>query len=115
MKKARSRVKSRMDQRTRTQLPLLPSLLRAVQQHHRDAEERVNTARDRPAGTGSPWRVRSFSVAVRPGRRTARQRSQTLEAARQQQLTRFATTHDPKILELPAAWINELRNQDPAA
>jgi len=39
---------------------------------------------------------------------TARQRSQTLEAARQQHPTRFATTHDPKILELPAsAWIND--------
>ena len=47
---------------------------------------------------------------------TARQRSQTLEAARQQHPTRFATTHDPKILELPAsAWINEPRNEDPAA
>ena len=47
---------------------------------------------------------------------TARQRSQTLEAARQQHPTRFATTHDPKILELPAsAWINEPRNDDPAA
>ena len=50
MKKARSRVKSRMDQRTRTQLPLLPSLLRAVQQHLRDAEELINTARDLAAG-----------------------------------------------------------------
>jgi putative transposase len=47
---------------------------------------------------------------------TARQRSQTLEAARQQHPTRFATTHDPKILDLPAsAWINEPRNDDPAA
>ena len=47
---------------------------------------------------------------------TAQQRSQTLEAARQQHPTRFATTHDPKILELPAsAWINEPRNEDPAA
>jgi len=47
---------------------------------------------------------------------TARQRSQTLEAARQQHPTRFATTHDPKILELPeSAWINEPRNEDPAA
>ena len=49
-KKTRSRVKSRMDQRTRTQLPLLPSLLRAVQQHHRDAEELITTARDLRAG-----------------------------------------------------------------
>ena len=47
---------------------------------------------------------------------TARQRSQTLEAARQQHPTRFATTHDPKILELPeSAWINEPRKEDPAA
>ena len=46
----------------------------------------------------------------------ARQRSQTLEAARQQHPTRSATTHDPKILELPeSAWINEPRNEDPAA
>ena len=47
---------------------------------------------------------------------TARQRSQTLEAARAQHPTRFATTHDPKILELPAeAWINEPQDQEPAA
>jgi hypothetical protein len=62
-KKTRSRVKSRMDQRTRTQLPLLPSLLRAVQQHHRDAEELITTARDLRAGDRSPRRVRTFSVA----------------------------------------------------
>ena len=48
---------------------------------------------------------------------TARKRSQTLEAARRQHPTRFATTHDPKILELPtAAWINQPpQNQEPAA
>jgi hypothetical protein len=34
-KKAQARVKARMDQRTRTQLPLLPALLRAVEQHRR--------------------------------------------------------------------------------
>ena len=39
-----------MDQRTRTQLPLLPSLLRAVQQQRKDAEELITTARDLPAG-----------------------------------------------------------------
>lgn len=44
-KKFKSRVKSRMDQRTRTQLPLLPALLRAVEQQRRDAEQRVNTAK----------------------------------------------------------------------
>ena len=49
-KKSRSRVKSRMDQRTRTQLPLLPALLRAVEQQRKDAEERISTARDTPAG-----------------------------------------------------------------
>ncbi|MEP6562888.1 MAG: IS3 family transposase, partial [Nakamurella sp.] len=49
-------------------------------------------------------------------RETARHRSQTLEAARRRHPTRFATTHDPKILDLPtAAWINEPQNQDPAA
>ena len=47
---------------------------------------------------------------------TARQRSQTLEAARQRHPTRFATTRDPKILELPAAaWINQPKDQEPAA
>jgi transposase InsO family protein len=47
---------------------------------------------------------------------TARQRSQTLEAARRRHPTRFATTHDPKILDIPtAAWINQPQNQDPAA
>jgi hypothetical protein len=49
-KKFKSRVKSRMDQRTRTQLPLLPALLRAVGQQRKDAEERISTARDTPAG-----------------------------------------------------------------
>ena len=49
-KKSRSGVKSRMDQRTRAQLPLLPALLRAVQQQRNDAEERINTARDTQAG-----------------------------------------------------------------
>jgi len=47
---------------------------------------------------------------------TARQRSRTLEAARLRHPTRFATTHDPKILDLPtAAWINQPKEQDPAA
>jgi len=47
---------------------------------------------------------------------TGRQRSQTLEAARRRHPTRFATTHDPKILELPtAAWINQPKDQEPAA
>jgi integrase len=49
-KKSRSRVKSRMDQRTRAQLPLLPALLRAVGQQRKDAEERLTTARDTAAG-----------------------------------------------------------------
>jgi hypothetical protein len=49
-KKSRSRVKSRMDQRTRAQLPLLPALLRAVAQQRKDAEERISTARDTPSG-----------------------------------------------------------------
>jgi len=47
----------------------------------------------------------------------ARQRSRTLEAARRRHPTRFATTHDPKILDLPAAaWINQPTDQEePAA
>jgi hypothetical protein len=51
LKKANSRVKARMDQRTRTQLPLLPALLRAVEQHRKEAEERINAAAAAPAGT----------------------------------------------------------------
>ena len=44
---------------------------------------------------------------------TAQQRSQTLAAARLRHPTRFATTHDPKILELPAAaWINQPKDQE---
>jgi len=43
-KRVQSRVKARMDQRTRTQLPLLPALLRAVEQHRTDAAECLNTA-----------------------------------------------------------------------
>lgn len=49
-KKSRSRVKSRMDQRTRTQLPLLPALLRAVDRQRKDAEARITAARATPAG-----------------------------------------------------------------
>ncbi|MEU1436470.1 tyrosine-type recombinase/integrase [Streptomyces sp. NPDC005786] len=49
-KKSRSRVKSRMDQRTRTQLPLLPALLRAVERQRKDAEARITAARAKPAG-----------------------------------------------------------------
>jgi hypothetical protein len=45
-KKAQARVKARMDQRTRTQLPLLPVLLRAVEQQRKDAEQRLNAATD---------------------------------------------------------------------
>lgn len=45
-KKTQARVKARMDQRTRTQLPLLPALLRAVEQQRKDAAERVQAARD---------------------------------------------------------------------
>jgi hypothetical protein len=48
-KKFKSRVKSRMDQRTRTQLPLLPALLRAVEQQRKDAEERLNAAKNTAA------------------------------------------------------------------
>lgn len=49
-KKAQARVKARMDQRTRTQLPLLPVLLRAVEQQRKDAEQRLNAATDTPSG-----------------------------------------------------------------
>jgi hypothetical protein len=49
-KKAQARVKARMDQRTRTQLPLLPALLRYVEQQRKDAEERIATATATPAG-----------------------------------------------------------------
>jgi integrase len=49
-KKFKSRVKSRMDQRTRTQLPLLPALLRAVGQQRKDSQERITAARGAPAG-----------------------------------------------------------------
>lgn len=49
-KKAQARVKARMDQRTRTQLPLLPALLRAVEQQRKDAEDRLNAAQKTTAG-----------------------------------------------------------------
>jgi len=44
-KKTKARVKSRMDQRTRTQLPLLPALLRAVDAQLKEATQRLDTAR----------------------------------------------------------------------
>ena len=49
-KKSRSGVKSRMDQRTRAQLPLLPALVRAVEQQRKAAEHLLTTAQDAPAG-----------------------------------------------------------------
>lgn len=49
-KKTQARVKARMDQRTRAQLPLLPVLLRAVEQQRKDAEERINAAEETPVG-----------------------------------------------------------------
>jgi integrase len=49
-KKFQARVKARMDQRTRTQLPLLPALARAVDRQRKDAEERINIAKAIPAG-----------------------------------------------------------------
>src|SRR4029453_5007538 len=49
-KKAQARVKARMDQRTRTQLPLLPVWLRAVEQRRKDAEARINAAKDTSTG-----------------------------------------------------------------
>ncbi|MGW0855091.1 hypothetical protein [Streptomyces sp. NPDC002690] len=49
-KKSRSRVKSRMDQRTKTQLLLLPALLRVVDRQRKDAEARITAARATPAG-----------------------------------------------------------------
>ena len=49
-KKSQAQVKARMDQRTRTQLPLLPALLRAVEQQRKDAEERIDAATAVPAG-----------------------------------------------------------------
>jgi integrase len=61
-KKSRSGVKSRMDQRTRAQLPLLPALLRAVEQQRKAGEELITAARDVPAGG-------LFTVAGRQFRR----------------------------------------------
>ncbi len=47
---------------------------------------------------------------------TAQQRSLALTEARRRHPTRFATTNDPKILDLPAAaWINEPTEQDNTA
>jgi integrase len=40
-----------MDQRTRAQLPLLPALMRAVEQQRKAAEHLLATARDAPAGS----------------------------------------------------------------
>ncbi len=69
-KKFKSRVKSRIDQRTRTQLPLLPALLRAVGQQRNDAECRITAARGTPAGdvftaAGQEFRRRSPGQAGR--------------------------------------------------
>ena len=48
--KTKARVKSRMDQRTRTQLPLLPALLRAVDTQLKEAAERLDAARGAAGG-----------------------------------------------------------------
>jgi integrase len=49
--KTRLRRKAAMDQRTRTQLPVLPALVRAVEDHRKAAEERLRIARGVPADT----------------------------------------------------------------
>jgi integrase len=49
--KARLRRKADMDQRTRILLPALPSLVAAVERQHREAQQRLATVRDIPAGT----------------------------------------------------------------
>ncbi|WP_207757404.1 tyrosine-type recombinase/integrase [Nonomuraea cypriaca] len=49
--KARSRRKADMDQRTRTQLPVLPTLVATVEQERRDAVRRLAAGRGIPAGT----------------------------------------------------------------
>lgn len=48
--KTRLRRKAAMDQRTRTQLPALPALVRAVERHRKDAEELLRLAQGVPAG-----------------------------------------------------------------
>jgi integrase len=50
-KKSRSGVKARMDQRTRAQLPLLPALVRAVEQQRKAAQELITAARELPGDT----------------------------------------------------------------
>jgi hypothetical protein len=65
-KKARSRVKSRMDQRTRAQLPLLPALVRAVERQRKGAEERIGSARGTSAGGRFTAAGQEF-VRCRPG------------------------------------------------
>ena len=59
-------VKARMDQRTRTQFPLLPALLRAVEQHRTDAAGRINTATATAAGGRFPAGDQDFQ-RCRPG------------------------------------------------
>jgi hypothetical protein len=50
--KHRQHVKARMDQRTRERLPVLPALVRTVEQHRRDATERLQAAHaTEPGGT----------------------------------------------------------------
>ena len=68
-------------------------------------------------GTGASAFIHPLTSTTAWHGDTARQRSQTLEAARRRHPTRFATTHDPKILDLPAAaWINQPPDQEePAA
>jgi len=47
---------------------------------------------------------------------TAKIRSQALAAARHRHPARFATTTDPKILDMPGdAWINQPQKEDNAA
>jgi hypothetical protein len=65
LKKFQSRVKSRMDQRTRTQLPLLPTLLRAVEQQRSSYIRECLVATSQAAqinAAGQPlqWRPHDF-------------------------------------------------------
>ena len=85
-KKFKSRVKSRMDQRTRTQLPLLPALLRAVEQQRKDAEERISAARSTPAGDVFTAAGQEFQRCRRSGQLAA-STSPRLAAGKRRNLT----------------------------
>jgi DNA repair exonuclease SbcCD ATPase subunit len=75
--KDRQHQKSRIDQRTRERLPVLPALVRTVEQRHREATERLQAAQNTAPGA-------TFTAAGVDYRRPVERRLRTQQQAGEQ-------------------------------